>query len=135
MIKKMICKIMNTHPQTLETIMGAQSVLWSMWLLLPYRTFESSTVYTVMASVANEEVWGSYFLLLGAIQLFAMHRLSRKIRTMVSFVMMFSWIFMDWGFWASGSSSAAAITYMMFVLIAIWSFVVLFVPDRMNGCE
>lgn len=134
MLKRMLYKISCVDPKPLETITAVQSISWGMWLLLPMNTFSASGTYSVMGLLASEEFWGILFVVLGVSQIVSMRVFSVRLRGMIATAMMFSWIFVDLGFWLSGSTSAAAITYSTFALASIWSVVALSGRTR-NNCR
>lgn len=131
MLKRMFLKIVCAQSDPLEVVTAIQSILWGIWLLLPYDTFGSSRVYSVMATVAPEIWWGTFFLFIGMFQLILVHLRKRNSRRLLALAMLFSWTFADIGFWLSGSSSAAAITYLTFVIAAAWSVIILYKPEQL----
>lgn len=53
---------------------GGAAIMFGGDLLLPWRTFDVSPAYEVMATRAPEPVWGAIYLSLGVVQVFA-HKL------------------------------------------------------------
>ena len=131
-LRRMFVKIACSDPNTLEAITAIQAILIGFWYCLPGNTFSSSTTYAVMAALAPDLIWGVYFMAMGSIQLVSMHLASLKNRRRYAWFAMVSWIFIDLGFWSSGSTSAAAMTYVTFVLVAVWSYAALSAPDRVK---
>jgi len=132
MFNRMFYRILHTSSFPLEVFTAVPAILWGFWLLLPLDTFSASLTYTVMASVASELAWGLYFLLVGVLQILAIHGIILRWRRAMAVVSLFSWTFMDLGFWLSGSASAAAVVYLSFVLAAIWLVVLLYRPIQEN---
>lgn len=128
MFTKMLC----VDPRPLEIITAIQGIVWGLWLLLPYNTFLSSPVYSIMLVLAGDVVWGAAFLILGSSQLVLAHIGTPRTRGMIAAITLFAWTFVDLGLWLSGSYSAAGVTYLTFVLVSAWQVAALSIRDRTN---
>lgn len=69
--------LFETKTARIEFILGFFAVSFGFWLLLPPTTFAASHIYTAMAQVASEEVWGIVFFLIGLLQ---MHYSTEHVR-------------------------------------------------------
>lgn len=123
MMKRMVWKIVTTDTTPVETITAVQSMLFGMWMLLPFETFDSGGVFNTMAMIAPESAWGVVMAVVGAYQLYAVH--SRKIgrRIWITRIMLPIWIIVDLSFFLSRIASSATITYFVFVLCGAWSLI------------
>lgn len=121
-------KIVRANTRPLEIAIAVQSMLWGILLLFPANTFDTSKIYSVMAQVASEEVWGVLTLFSGVFQLISAHIHQCELRRYSTILSLLIWGFIDAAFWLSGSPSTGATTYLVTVLVLIWSLVNLYTP-------
>ena len=133
LIQRMIKTILFTNTRPLETVVAVQSLLWGGWLLIPQSTFATSPAYAILAKVASEGVWGACVMVVGMAQFVAVHVNIHKWRKYVSYVSLSLWLFVDVAFWLSQSWSTASATYLVFVLMGMWSLISLSVQRKNCG--
>lgn len=132
-MKKLLLFILDTDTFSLETMLGIESFLWGLWLLLPFDTFSASPVYSVMNQIAPEHVWGIGMIVLGIAQIMVLCTHNPKARYIFSTGALFVWLFTDVGFWLSGSPSAAPTVYLIPVIMAAWSVASNSVREKNRG--
>lgn len=125
MLKRMIVNALHIETRPLEISTAVQSILWGTWLLLPFQTFGSSPVFSVMAVVAPEQVWGVLALASGVFQLVAAHTKRLKWRWYATCLTLFLWMFIDVAFWLTQSYSTASVANLVFVVMSGWALIAL----------
>lgn len=79
-------------PLNTETLVTMASIVYGGWLLMPWVTFQTSGIYSVMSRIAPEELWGVAILLSGLWMLVAQKQGSVRLRTVAAV-----WAAMLWG--------------------------------------
>lgn len=134
MLKRMMWKIALADTTPVESITAVQSMLFGLWLVLPFDTFGSGSVFDVMHQIAPEDWWGILMMALGIAQLLSVHMKHIEYRIWVTRVMLPVWLIIDASFLLSRTASSASITYFVFVLCSIWSLISLALRQN-RGCN
>jgi len=122
--RSIICA--ETRP--LEIAVAVQSIFWGAILLMPSNTFGTSQVFSVMAAVTSESIWGGIALTIGVAQLVLAHINKRDLRGYIAVASLLFWGFIDTAFWLSGSPSTGSAVYFVTCLMLMWSIVSLYIP-------
>lgn len=81
-------------------------IVWGIWLLLPFETFDGQEVYTALKSIAPETLWGALVLGLGLGHLIAIAYGTAKWRRHFILAACMFWIFISVTFSISRIGSA-----------------------------
>ena len=134
MLKRMGRSIICAETRPLEIAVSVQSMFWGILLVMPSSTFDTSRVYSVMAVLADESVWGVIALAAGLAQLILAHVNRRDWRGYISIVALLFWGFIDTAFWLSGVPSTGSTVYLVTCLMLMWSIISLYVPIPKRNC-
>lgn len=134
MLKRMMWKIALTDTTPVESITAVQSMLFGLWLILPFDTFESGSVFDIMHQIAPEVFWGILMTILGVSQLYVVHLKRVIYRIWVTRIMLPVWLIIDLSFLLSRTASSASITYFVFVMCSVWSLISLALRQN-RGCH
>lgn len=133
MLKRMMWKIALADTTPVETITAVQSMLFGLWLVLPFNTFNSGNVFDIMNQIAPESVWGILMMVLGIAQLYTVHTKRVVYRIWATRIMLPVWVIIDLSFLLSLTASSASITYFVFVMCSVWSLISLALRQN-RGC-
>jgi len=134
MLKRMMWKIALTDTIPVESITAVQSMLFGLWLILPFDTFSSGSVFDIMNQIAPESIWGVLMMVLGITQLYTVHTKRVFYRIWATRIMLPVWVIIDLSFLLSRTASSASITYFVFVMCSIWSLISLALRQN-RGCH
>lgn len=134
MLKRMMWKIALTDTIPVESITAVQSMLFGLWLILPFDTFGSGSVFDIMRQIAPETTWGVLMMILGVAQLYVVHVKKVLYRIWVTRIMLPVWVIIDLSFLLSRTASSASITYFVFVMCSAWSLISLALRQN-RGCH
>ena len=134
MLKRMMWKIALTDTTPVESITAVQSMLFGLWLILPFDTFDSGSVFDIMGQIAPETTWGILMTILGVSQLYVVHLKRAIYRIWVTRIMLPVWLIIDLSFLLSRTASSASVTYFVFVMCSVWSLISLALRQN-RGCH
>lgn len=134
MLKRMMWKIALTDTTPVESITAVQSMLFGLWLILPFDTFDSGSVFDIMSQIAPEVFWGILMTILGVSQLYVVHLKRVIYRIWVTRIMLPVWLIIDLSFLLSRTASSASVTYFVFVVCSVWSLISLALRQN-RGCH
>lgn len=134
MLKRMMWKIALTDTIPVESITAVQSMLFGLWLILPFDTFGSGSVFDIMRQIAPETTWGVLMMILGVAQLYVVHVKKVLYRIWVTRIMLPIWVIIDLSFLLSRTASSASVTYFVFVMCSVWSLISLALRQN-RGCH
>lgn len=134
MLKRMMWKIALTDTTPVESITAVQSMLFGLWLILPFDTFDSGSVFDIMSKIAPEVFWGVLMTILGVSQLYVVHLKRVIYRIWVTRIMLPVWLIIDLSFLLSRTASSASVTYFVFVMCSVWSLISLALRQN-RGCH
>ncbi len=116
MFKKIVC----IDPRLLEIILALQALLFGIFLLLPGNAFESAQVYRILSTIMPEGLWGLIFVGSAILEIIVVSNIAGKLRRVSATLALFLWLIVDLSSWFSNANSAATVTYLTFVLMAMW---------------
>lgn len=100
----------------LQTMVGLESFLFGLWLLLPIQTFTASPNFDVLEHWLPEEGWGALFLVVGTAQLLALFAARVRPVRLAYTAAAILWFALCVGFGFANPYSTALVTYPLFVL-------------------
>lgn len=71
-MKALAKTLLDSQMTTTRLVLALSSLTWAMLLLLPGELFVGRQTYAVMALIANENVWGSLFLVHGVFAIYTL---------------------------------------------------------------
>lgn len=95
-------------------------IAWGIWLILPMQTFATSQVYSGLAAVTrNEDVWGTFLILLGISHFVGVAVGGKWRRRFVMLAAMF-WLFSSISFFiARPGTILAPLAFVIFIFMGI----------------
>jgi hypothetical protein len=112
-------KKLTLKKKKLEFITSLYALLWGIWLLLPWDTFGSSSIFHMMGRIMPELAWGLLFTVFGLSALIFSFTDKSRIRAMFSGILMF--IFISISILAAVSNLfSTAIPSFLVMAIAEW---------------
>lgn len=100
--------------EPLEFWVSLFSCLWGFWLLNPYfDSFQVSTSFLAMGTLAPEWVWGFAIFLLGLLQIYVLISKYNLDRKRLAFLSMLIWCFISVGFFISNIQALACVIHPM----------------------
>jgi hypothetical protein len=116
--------------KALETGLACYALIWGMIVIMPPQTFKNP-LYSAFLSIAPENIWGIFALVVGTIQLGSMlicnHLLLRKLFLLIAAGF---WYFVFTAFMMSEPFSTGA-TYLVTAILTSYVFVKV---GEQNGC-
>lgn len=118
---KQIRRLVFSYDWEIVEVQGALfKIIWGIWLLLPFNTFQGLDVYSVLAGVMNETAWAVVLLFLGSLHFLTITTGSIKWRRVMIFVACMFWIFISIVFGLARIGSALIpITFVIAFFLAI----------------
>jgi hypothetical protein len=91
--------------------LSVYTMLWGLWLFNPFwEVFSQGAVYSWLASVANEAVWGTMAFVVGVVMTYGVMRASNKSLTIGAFVGFLHWLLIALGYFAGDWKNTGGIT-------------------------
>jgi hypothetical protein len=110
---------LDSHRRYIETIPALYAFVWGLWILFPWKSFETSLVYSEMARLAPEWLWGTFYAALGFFQLLVYALDKPKLRIIGMVISMFAFINLTI-FAAFGNYQSTASPSFFVMAIAAW---------------
>lgn len=111
-------------------ILGFYTIVWGLWIASPFwSVFEAAPLYTVLASVSSEIVWGSLAVLAGICVTYGAYHPSRRNLQFGSFVGSLHWFVIAIFYFLADWASTGGITALTF---SVYSGLV-WVNVKING--
>lgn len=120
-IKAFIIRAAYLDPEMTHVIASFLAIGWGMWLLLPGDSFGHSPTYATMATLAREEVWGSIFVVLGSLKLYALINYFPKLLATAGALAAGMWAFVAVVFTMANPTSTATPIYTCICLASTWA--------------
>lgn len=105
-------------PKVVEIFLMAVAFWWAFVLLLPFTTLEYLELYTRMLSMAGENVWGLYFLFMGALHFVGLRYRKHKLMLIGLMLSTFTWMLIGMLMMMDLTGVIGAGTYMMIALLS-----------------
>jgi len=103
----------------LEFISAIQIFVWGLWVALPFDSFDSAKVSTILNKIGSEWMWGLFALSVGVLWLLCKNLRCRAILAIISMVF---WTVISFTYILSNYSSTATGAYPVAVFIASMAF-------------
>lgn len=105
-----------------EVNLATMTIVWGLFLLLPFAAFQTSVGYRTMARLAPEEAWGIVLIGIGGLALLV--RRQRVAQRLTTAVLTALWIAISGGFLLANPASTAAVVYgwiaVQYALLFVW---------------
>ncbi|MBI5035577.1 MAG: hypothetical protein HZB51_34225 [Chloroflexi bacterium] len=75
-----------------ELWLGVTTALWGAWLMLPAKSFETASSFTLMGRIANEDVWGMIACIIGMAKVIAVIQGNVRWRKLIALCGVSFWI-------------------------------------------
>lgn len=116
-----------------ELLCGTASMLWGLWVWLPWwDVYKSAVTFHILAQLADEWIVGVVALVVGVGQLLALLADARFWRKQLSFLSFLGWSFIAVLFLLASYRSPDGLIYGCLALSAAWGFLRI-VADRRRG--
>lgn len=103
-----------------EFALGFFAFAWGLWLLMPWASFGSSITFSIMESLASEEVWGLVTFTLGVAQIIGSQmKNSVRWRAFLWLGAFFNWFFIFWVFAVANFHSTATPVYFTMSMFSL----------------
>ena len=125
---KDILKHLSNQFRVIEVAIIAALLWWAFILIVPMNTFSSAEVYSTMANVAREEVWGAFFLAVALVNLYSMIMDKFALNVIALVVSSGIWAYIATAFAISDIATTGTGVY--YILACLNTFVVYKVGER-----
>lgn len=125
LLKKIAC--INSTP--MEIILAVQALFFGVFLLLPGDAFGTTQVYHILSLIMPEGIWGLIFIAVAILEMVSISNSTDKLRGTAITLALFLWLTVDLSSWFSNANSAATVSYLTFVLMAMWSVIAVSTKD------
>lgn len=127
---KLFKKIACIDPRPLEVTLAIQALLIGLFFLSPGDAFGTTQVYHVLSLIMPEGLWGLLFIATGILGIMAIT--TGKLRGSAITLALFLWLIVDLSSWISNVNSGATVSYLTFVIMAMWAAIAVSARDYFN---
>jgi hypothetical protein len=104
---------------------GTLTLVWGIWLLIPWDTFSDSRSYDLMAHVMPEWAWGSAFTIIGTMKVYAFFCCSQRVRRKMVLLLIFLYSILYGSIIAAVPISKSASPILILFIILLLGFIFL----------
>lgn len=128
--ERLATELLKPLNPSLIVVLGFYTILWGLWIVSPFwSVFNAAPLYSTLASVSSEVVWGSLAVLAGVCVTYGAYRPSRVNLQFGSFVGALHWFIIALFYFIADWTSTGGISALAF---AVYSGIV-WVNVKMNG--